>query len=164
VHYAQVCYFNNVWLMFLVFFKNFFFQTTVRGHCPSGVTVTDRPSELIYMIWEWNQSFTRSIWKAKYKCCAVPPFGENLQFGFNTLKFICRRLSSKGFSQSLSKFEPSNSILFNFFQIQEHPDLNFELGPVPCTHYTFSNAKDYVSTKFYKQIKTRVYLNIELNN
>jgi hypothetical protein len=50
VHNAQVCYFNNLWLMFLVFSKNFFFQTTVRGHCLSGVTVTDRPSELIYRI------------------------------------------------------------------------------------------------------------------
>ncbi len=36
--------FNNVWLMFLIFLKNFSFQTIVRGHCPSGVTVTDRPS------------------------------------------------------------------------------------------------------------------------
>jgi len=24
VHNAQVCYFNNVWLMFLVFLKNFY--------------------------------------------------------------------------------------------------------------------------------------------
>jgi len=29
MHNAQVCYFNNVWLMFLVFLKNFSFQTTV---------------------------------------------------------------------------------------------------------------------------------------
>jgi hypothetical protein len=29
VHNAQVCYFNNVWLMFLVLKKNFSFQTTV---------------------------------------------------------------------------------------------------------------------------------------
>ncbi len=29
LHNAQVCYFNNVWLMFLVFQKNFSFQTTV---------------------------------------------------------------------------------------------------------------------------------------
>jgi hypothetical protein len=30
VHNAQVCYFNNVWFMFLVFLKNFLsFQTTV---------------------------------------------------------------------------------------------------------------------------------------
>jgi len=32
VHYARVCYFNNVWLMFLVFLKNFCFQTTVDPH------------------------------------------------------------------------------------------------------------------------------------
>jgi len=29
VHNAQVCYFNNVWLMFLVLEENFSFQTTV---------------------------------------------------------------------------------------------------------------------------------------
>ncbi len=29
VHNAQVCYFNNVWLMFLVFLKKNSFQTTV---------------------------------------------------------------------------------------------------------------------------------------
>ncbi len=29
VHNAQVCYFNNVWLMFLVFFLKISFQTTV---------------------------------------------------------------------------------------------------------------------------------------
>jgi hypothetical protein len=29
MHNAQVCYFNNVWLMFLVFKKFFFFQITV---------------------------------------------------------------------------------------------------------------------------------------
>jgi hypothetical protein len=40
--------------MFLVFKKNFSFETTVRDHYPSGVTVTDRPSELIYMIQKTN--------------------------------------------------------------------------------------------------------------
>jgi len=35
VHNAQVCYFNNVWLMFLVF-KNFSFQTTVGPPPPTG--------------------------------------------------------------------------------------------------------------------------------
>jgi hypothetical protein len=32
VHNARVCYFNNVWLMFLVFKKNFCFQITVNPH------------------------------------------------------------------------------------------------------------------------------------
>ncbi len=46
VHNAQVCYFNNVWLIFWFFKKTFFFKQL------SEVTVTDRPSELIYMIRE----------------------------------------------------------------------------------------------------------------
>jgi hypothetical protein len=36
VHNSQVCYFNNVWFMFLIFKKNFSFQTTV-GPPPSAV-------------------------------------------------------------------------------------------------------------------------------
>jgi len=35
VHNARVCYFNNVWSMFLVFKKNFSFQTTVDPHSAS---------------------------------------------------------------------------------------------------------------------------------
>ncbi len=54
--------------MFLIFFKKISFQTTVRGHCPSGVTVTDRPSELIYMIrvvtksFRQNKEINRTTW------------------------------------------------------------------------------------------------------
>jgi hypothetical protein len=34
MHNAQVCYFNNVWLMFLIFLKNFSFQTIVGPPLP----------------------------------------------------------------------------------------------------------------------------------
>jgi hypothetical protein len=37
VHNAHVCYFNNVWLMFLVFKKNFSFQTTIGPPPPAPV-------------------------------------------------------------------------------------------------------------------------------
>ncbi len=51
-----------------------------------------------------------------------------------------------------SKFEPFGSGSITSFQIQEPPDPIFEQGSVPCTHYTFPNAKDYVSTKFYDKL------------
>jgi hypothetical protein len=52
------------------------------------------------------------------------------------------------FEPVLPKFEPFDFGSVTFFQIQEPLDLIFELGSIPCTHYTFPNAKNYVSTKF----------------
>ncbi len=48
---------------------------TVRGHCPSGVTVTDRPSELIYMILvgkpilqaKWSEKKFYHLWNIPQK-------------------------------------------------------------------------------------------------
>jgi hypothetical protein len=58
-----------------------------------------------------------------------------------------------GLSQVLPEYEPLNFDSITFFQIQEPLDLGFELIPVPCTHYTFPNAKDYVNTIFYEKLK-----------
>jgi hypothetical protein len=58
-----------------------------------------------------------------------------------------------GLNQGFPKFEPFGFSFITFFQIQEPLDLIFELGQVPCTHYTFPNAKDYVSTNFYGKLK-----------
>jgi hypothetical protein len=63
------------------------------------------------------------------------------------------QFSGDRFGQVLPKFEPFGSGSIIIFQIQEPPDPIFELGWVPCTHYTFPNAKDYVSAKFYKKLK-----------
>jgi hypothetical protein len=48
VHNAQVCYFNNVWLMFLVFKKNFSFQTTVGP--PSSPWSFAFPTPVLYLV------------------------------------------------------------------------------------------------------------------
>jgi hypothetical protein len=51
-----------------------------------------------------------------------------------------------------------------FFQIQEPSESIFESSSIPCTQYSFPNAKDYVNTKLYDKLKIEVYVNIELNN
>jgi hypothetical protein len=56
-------------------------------------------------------------------------------------------------SQVLPEFEPFDFGFISFFQIQEPPDLVFELGPVPCTHDTFPNAKNYVKPEPYDKLK-----------
>jgi hypothetical protein len=53
-----------------------------------------------------------------------------------------------GLSQVLPKFEPFDFDSITFFQIQEPLDSIFERGLASYTHYTFPNAKNYVSTKF----------------
>jgi hypothetical protein len=58
-----------------------------------------------------------------------------------------------GLNQVLPKYEPFNFDSITFFQIQEPLDVGFELGPIPCTHYTLPNAKNYVNTKFYDKLK-----------
>jgi hypothetical protein len=58
-----------------------------------------------------------------------------------------------GLSQILPKFEPFTLNSITIFQIQENLDLIFELSQIPCTHYKFPNAKDYVNTKFYDKLK-----------
>jgi hypothetical protein len=58
-----------------------------------------------------------------------------------------------GLSQVLPKFEPFSFDFFIFSQIQEPSDPAFELGSVSGTHYTFPDAKDYMSTKFYDKLK-----------
>jgi len=47
----------------------------------------------------------------------------------------------------LFKFEPFDFVSITFFQIQELLNLG------PCVHYTFLNAKDYVSTNIYGKLK-----------
>jgi hypothetical protein len=58
-----------------------------------------------------------------------------------------------GLSHVFPKSKPFSFGSITFFQIQEPLDLVFEPGPIPCTHYTFFNAKDYVSTSFYGKLK-----------
>jgi hypothetical protein len=70
------------------------------------------------------------------------------------------------------KFEPGSSKIwtlpFGFYHIfsnfKNPLDSIFEPGSVSCTHYTFPNAKDYMSTKFYDKLKIGVYVNRPLNN
>lgn len=45
----------------------------------------------------------------------------------------------------------SNSI--TFLQIQKTSGSVFEPIPIPCSHYTPSNVKNYVGTNFYKKLK-----------
>ncbi len=56
-------------------------------------------------------------------------------------RFFSMGLSQVSY-QVLSKFEPFGFGSITSFQIQE------PLNSVPCIHYTFPNAKDYVNTKF----------------
>jgi hypothetical protein len=58
-----------------------------------------------------------------------------------------------GLSQVFPNFESFGLGSITFFQIQEPLDLVFEPSLVPCTDYTFPNAKDYVSTNFYGKLK-----------
>jgi hypothetical protein len=58
-----------------------------------------------------------------------------------------------GLNQILPKFEPFDFDFITFFQIQKRLDTSFELGPIPCTHHTFPNPKDYLNTKFYDKLK-----------
>jgi len=58
-----------------------------------------------------------------------------------------------GLSQVFPKFESFSLGFITFFQIKKPLDLVFEPSPIPCTHYTFPNAKDYASTNFYGKLK-----------
>jgi hypothetical protein len=57
-----------------------------------------------------------------------------------------------GLSQVLPKFEPFHSGFITFFKFKNLPTPVFKPGPVLCTQYTFPNAKDDESTKFYDKL------------
>lgn len=52
-----------------------------------------------------------------------------------------------------SNFKPFNFGSRTFSQIQKPLNPIFKMGLIPYTHYTFSNARDYTSTKLYNQLK-----------
>jgi hypothetical protein len=47
-----------------------------------------------------------------------------------------------------------------FFKFKNLRTPVFKPGPVLCTQYTFPNAKDDESTKFYDKLKIGAYVNI----
>jgi hypothetical protein len=69
-----------------------------------------------------------------------------------------------GLSQVLQKFEPFHFGFITFFKFKNLWTPVFKPGLVLCTHYTFPNAKDDDSTKFYDKLKIGAYVTMELNN